>query len=91
MQVNREHLTRKQSQMIDTILASIIVFVSVEVTVTNLGVCEVPDSAQIPHCASMEWRHHIKAMSGMITTRGGMKSLLHDSPSVRASLLHFAL
>jgi hypothetical protein len=91
MQVDRKHMTREQSRMIDTILASVIVFVSVEVTVTALGVCEVPNLAQIQYCASMEWRHHIEAMSGMITTRGGLTLLWHDSPSVRASLLHFTL
>ncbi|KAK7186934.1 hypothetical protein DPSP01_011617 [Paraphaeosphaeria sporulosa] len=91
LQVSKKHMTREQARMIDTIIASVIVFVSVEVLVTALGVCEVPNPAQIQYCASMEWRHHIEAMSGMIATRGGLTSLWHDSPSVRASLLHFTL
>ncbi|KAF2450788.1 hypothetical protein P171DRAFT_479858 [Karstenula rhodostoma CBS 690.94] len=91
LQVSKKHMTRDQAQMIDTIIASVIVFVSVEILVTALGVCEVPNPSHIQYCASMEWRHHIEAMSGMITTRGGFTSLWHDSPSVRASLLHFAL
>lgn len=91
LQVSKKHMTQEQSQMVDTIMASVIVFVCVEVLVTALGICGIPNPAQIQYCASMEWRHHIEAMSGMIATRGGLVSLWHDSTSVRASLLHFAL
>lgn len=76
-------MTRDQARMVDMIIASVTVFVSVEILVTALGVGEVP--------ASMDWQHHIEAMSGMIASRGGLTSLWRESSYVRASLTHFSL
>ncbi|KAF2014582.1 hypothetical protein BU24DRAFT_451583 [Aaosphaeria arxii CBS 175.79] len=78
--INRCELTkkiesRKQKILLDTTIASILVFLC----------------GELQQCASLNWRYHIDGMSRLIQLRGGITTCWHESPHARSAILMFIM